>query len=144
MLKVILISGLLLVLVVSAFAASCGSKSATPTTMPTSTPTATAVTFAQMADAGKAVFASHCSKCHGDQGQGVSGPAIIGSAASLGKYNTGQGLFNFVSTVMPASNPGSLSHQDYLDVVSYLLVQNNEVSADTTFNESQLGNIALK
>jgi mono/diheme cytochrome c family protein len=142
MLKVVLLSGLQLVLVAGVFAAGCGSKSATTT--PTSTPTNTALTFGQIADTGKTVFASHCSGCHGDQGQGVNAPAIIGSGASLGKYNTGQGLFNFVSTVMPANSPGSLSHQDYLDVVSYLLVQNNEVSADTAFNESQLGNIALK
>ena len=97
-----------------------------------------------MADAGKTVFASHCSRCHGDQGQGVSAPAVIGTGAHLSKYNTAQGLLDFVDTTMPANNPGSLSHQDYLDVVSYLLTQDSDVSAGTAFDESQLGSITLK
>jgi len=45
---------------------------------------------------------------------------------------------------MPLEAPGSLSHQDYLDLLCYLLVQNNYVSADTIFNESELSNITLK
>jgi hypothetical protein len=53
-------------------------------------------------------------------------------------------LFDFVSTVMPANAPGSLSHQEYLDVMSYLLVQNNYVSADAALKESELSSLALK
>ncbi len=45
---------------------------------------------------------------------------------------------------MPPGATGSFSHQSYLNILSYLLVQNNDVSASTAFNESQLGSIVLK
>jgi mono/diheme cytochrome c family protein len=141
MLKLVLISSLLLVLAALAFAAGCGSKSTATT--PSSTPT-TALTFGQMADSGKTVFAGHCASCHGAQGQGGRAPAVIGGDAHLAKYNTAQGLLDFVDATMPANTPGSLSHQDYLDVVSYLCVQDNDVSADTAFDEGHLDNIPLK
>jgi hypothetical protein len=45
---------------------------------------------------------------------------------------------------MPATAPGSLSQQDYLDVVTYLLVQNKYVAAGTAPDASQMANITLK
>jgi mono/diheme cytochrome c family protein len=139
MLKFVLSAVLLVIIGASALVSACGGQQQTPT------PAApTASTAAQLADAGKAVFASHCARCHGNNGQGVTAPAIIGANASLGKYNTGQGLLSFVSTVMPANAPGSLSQQDYLDVVSYLLVQNNFVTPGTTLDAGRLSSINLK
>jgi hypothetical protein len=44
---------------------------------------------------------------------------------------------------MPATSPGSLSEQDYLYVLSFLLVQNDYVSADTIVDEATLNNISL-
>jgi cytochrome c len=97
-----------------------------------------------MANIGASVFSSKCALCHGEHGQGVTAPAIIGTNASLGKYNTAQGLFNYISTAMPANSPGSLSRQDYLNVLSHLLVQNNKVTSSTSFKEGDLGSISLK
>ena len=45
---------------------------------------------------------------------------------------------------MPLSNPGSLTHQQYIDVLSFLLVQNNEVLPTSNFDETQLGSVVLK
>ncbi len=101
-------------------------------------------TYGQFANAGKTVFTNKCAKCHGDNGQGVTGPAVIGSNAHLDKYNTAQGLLSFISTSMPFDAPGSLSSQDYLNVLGFLLVQNNYVSANTAFDQNQLNNIQLK
>jgi hypothetical protein len=69
---------------------------------------------------------------------------IIGANAALGKYNTGKGLLDFVSAVMPQNAPGSLSHQDYLNVLCYLLVQNNYAFPAAAFDESALAGIQLK
>ena len=124
----LLATGLLLV-------SACSGQSAPP---PPSGPTA-----GQLADSGKTVFASYCAVCHGANGQGVTAPAIIGANASLGKYNTAQGLLSFVDSAMPLNAPGSLSQQQYLQVLSFLLVQNNFVSAGTVLDTNHLDAISL-
>ncbi len=133
--------------------AACQSGPATSNITPTApgvTPAGANVTapagdtFGSMAQAGKSVFSANCASCHGSNGEGLIAPALWGSGSALAKYGTAQGLLVFVSAAMPLSSPGSLSHQDYLKVVSYLLIQNNDVSANAAFSESQLGGIALK
>jgi hypothetical protein len=76
-------------------------------------------------------------------GRGVQAPAVIGASTSLGKYNTGEGLLNFITSAMPGNAPGSLSQQDYLNVVSYLLVQNNFVAPTAALDAGRLGDITL-
>ncbi len=110
---------------------------------PAAAPTAAGPTAGQLADQGKLVFARHCAKCHGDQGQGVTAPANIGPNAQLEKYKTAKGLYDYVSTLMPNDAPGSLSPQEYLQVVSYLLVENNFVKPDTPINPNTLDSIPL-
>ncbi len=115
------------------------STSATPTT------TGGARTFGQLADAGVTVFASRCAGCHGNQGQGGSvGPAIIGVNAGLDNYATAQGLLDFISAYMPQSAPGSLPHEEYLNVLGFLLVRNDLISPAFTFEESKLQQIPLE
>ncbi len=127
-------------------AAGCGGQSSPRSTATTTTTTTTSAgaTFGQFADSGKTVFASHCSKCHGDQGQGITGPAIIGPSANLVKYTTAQTLLSFIDTNMPLDAPGTLSHQEYLQVLSFLLVQNNDAPGSNTFSESALASVQLK
>ena len=96
-----------------------------------------------MATVGKAVFSGKCAGCHGDQGQGRTAPAVIGTGANLAKYNTGKGLYDFVNASMPMNAPGSLSSQDYLGVTSYLLVQNNYVRGETPISNGLLDAIRL-
>jgi len=97
-----------------------------------------------MATAGQKIFAADAAACHGSNGQGVTGPAIIGPGENLSKYQNAKGLLDFISTAMPLNAPGSLSHQEYLQVLAYLLVQNNLVLSTAVFNESTLTNITLK
>ena len=127
-------------------AAGCaGQSAASSTTVTTTTTTASGgPTFAQLADSGKTIFASRCAKCHGDQGQGITGPALIGSSANLIKYSTAQTLLSFIGTAMPLDAPGSLSHQEYLQLLSFLLIQNNDVTGSTVLNESALASVQLK
>ncbi|MDP3878843.1 MAG: c-type cytochrome [Dehalococcoidales bacterium] len=122
------------ILIVSLFISACGGQPRQP-----SAPTA-----AQLAETGKTVYATHCAECHGDNEDGITAPAITGVNARLAKYNTGQGLMDYVNTAMPQDNPGSLSQQDYLNVVGYLLVENNFISPGTPLDANRLGNITLK
>jgi len=135
------------------FTGACGSPG--PASSPAATPgqtqqTAPATTASngptagELATAGKTVFAGKCAGCHGDQGQGRTAPAVIGAGANLAKYNTGKGLYDFVSTNMPQNAPGSLSQPDYLNVTSYLLVENNYVNSRTSISTDTLGTVSLQ
>ncbi len=125
--------------------AACGGTSApTSTGLTTSTTPAASATYAAYADAGRVVYAGHCAKCHGDQGQGITGPVLVGPSASLTKYTTAQGLLSFISSAMPLDAPGSLTHQEYLQVLSLILVWNNYTAGSSAFNEGALGSVQLK
>lgn len=100
-------------------------------------------TFGQYSQQGQGVFASRCASCHGGNGQGAVAPALWGASANLAKYKNAGALLDFVSSTMPGNAPGSLSREDYIYVVSYLLGQNNYVSGDTRFEESKLGSVSF-
>jgi alcohol dehydrogenase (cytochrome c) len=111
---------------------------------PTAAPAPAVTTAGALADAGKAVFASHCAGCHGANGQGGAGPSNIGPANQLAKYGTGKGLYDKVSTTMPRSAPGTLTADQYLQVTAFLLVQNNFVKAADPLDASKLATVAIK
>lgn len=79
------------------------------------------------AEAGQRVYANSCAQCHGDhlQGTGIA-PALAG-AAFLKKVQlldwSVNDLRNVVVTMMPRSDPGSLSPKQYAEVLAYLLAE---------------------
>jgi mono/diheme cytochrome c family protein len=112
------IAGLIVVL------AACGAQ-ATPTAVP---PTATPVpatatpsgpTRAEQISAGEMVYANQCASCHGNDLQGVSAPGL--TASNLSRFSTAAGLYDYISSRMPANAPGSLSESDYYNVEAYIL-----------------------
>lgn len=135
-----LIAPLFIIAAAVLFACAC-STSSPSTPPPTSAPTGSNIS--QFADSGKTVFARRCSICHGDQGQGGSGPVVIGASADLIKYKTAQGLLDYIDSAMPANAPGSLSQQEYQQVLAFLMVQNNYTTASTTFDTNKLTDLPL-
>ncbi len=121
------------------------SPAGTPGVLSTSsvTPTLGASTPGALADAGKQVFGSICATCHGANGEGLKGPAIIDADANLGIYGDGKGLYDYVSQNMPQDSPGSLSPEEYLQVVAYLLVRNGFVKPGTVITMSNLSSFPL-
>ncbi len=118
-----------LALIMALLVAACASSKPTPVSAPTATPSpAPAVqTWSESAETGRSVFADRCATCHGDQGQGLVGPPLLGPSSHLEKFSTVQGLLDFISLAMPQDAPGSLSRQEYQGVMAFLLVQNNLV-----------------
>ncbi|MDP2932353.1 MAG: c-type cytochrome [Chloroflexota bacterium] len=127
------------IIALTLLASACSSGPPAPPPTPTNGPS-----IGQLASAGQAVFANRCARCHGANGQGVTAPPVIGASANLGKYNTAQGLYAFISTVMPLDAPGALSQAEYQQLLCLLLVQNNFATANTPFDQTKLGNIPLK
>lgn len=99
-------------------------------------------TASAQVSAGEQVFASSCAMCHGDQGQGGSAPALIGDDADLSSHGDGQGLLEYISDNMPASNPGSLTEQQYLEVTAYVL-EGNGLLGDRPLSPGDAADIAL-
>ncbi|WP_321791530.1 c-type cytochrome [Burkholderia pyrrocinia] len=75
---------------------------------------------------GKKIYADACAKCHGDQLEGNTAPALSGEAfAPEGKSHiTVGGIYLYMSSNMPADRPGKMTEQEYEDLMAFLLYSN--------------------
>ena len=98
------------------------------------------------ASAGQQVFGQYCAKCHGAQLQGQAGPPLAGQkfAANL-RYSkiSAQQMFTFIKTQMPADKPASLTTQQYLQSLAYILSKNGYPAGSTPLSEKTLGQVKL-
>lgn len=144
----------LLILAVLLASAACAAPASTPT--PTPRPPATqppaptepppvpsGPTAAQVAELGIAVYAQSCARCHGDQGQGVSGPALVGSGTRIERHGDALGLLAYVSSRMPVGAPGSLSEEQYSQILAWILLGNAFVEPSAVWEEIELSDISL-
>lgn len=92
---------------------------------------------------GKAIYEERCAKCHGEQGQGKLGRALIGSAANLGGYGTARGLFDYTRKIMPIDAPGKLLESEYWAVLAYILSENKLLPNGTTLGRQNAAGIRL-
>jgi len=81
--------------------------------------------------AGRDVYAESCAECHGANGEGGTGPVVIGGNKRIASYGTSERLYDYVSRTMPFDEPGSLSEDAYWNVVAYLLDENALLPANT-------------
>jgi mono/diheme cytochrome c family protein len=89
-------------------------------------PPAVAETPDEQVANGEAVYTTHCAQCH-DPG----GTEAVLDASTLAAYGTARELFEYTRSTMPPAAPGSLSDQQYWDVVAYLLAAEALLPADT-------------
>jgi S-disulfanyl-L-cysteine oxidoreductase SoxD len=81
--------------------------------------------------AGQEVYGAECAQCHGDQGQGGTGPVLVGGSKRIASYENTQRLYDYVSATMPFDTPGSLAPDQYWNVIAYLLNENELLPQDT-------------
>lgn len=99
---------------------------------------------AAQAEAGAAVFARRCAGCHGAELGGGFGPRL----APLSSYWHGRTLgelYSFVSTNMPFDSPGSLSADEYGQVIAFVLASNGYAAgeADMEADAAALGRFVI-
>jgi len=79
---------------------------------------------AAQATSGAKVFGANCAACHGDRLEGGAGPALsgatLGTLAKNTKLTIGD-MFSFLSLQMPLNEPASLTHDQYVEVMAYIL-----------------------
>ncbi|MBA2264604.1 MAG: c-type cytochrome [Chloroflexi bacterium] len=73
---------------------------------------------------GAEFYAASCASCHGTDGEGDIGPALVGENYAFRSRGTAQGLYDYVSDAMPFDAPGSLPEQEYWDILAWILDQN--------------------
>ena len=87
-------------------------------------PLPTLFTEAQ-ASAGRQLFADKCAPCHGQNLEGRVGPSLKGKMFLPAKAgHTVADIFRILSQNMPATMPGSLSQDEYVKIMAFLLQQN--------------------
>jgi len=81
----------------------------------------------EQAQRGHVLYSANCSSCHGDDLGGIEGAPQLAGGEFMSVWNglTANDLFGRIRTTMPADHPGKLSDAEVLDVLAYILAQNN-------------------
>jgi mono/diheme cytochrome c family protein len=123
-----------------------------PTTGPQASVWDGVYTTAQ-ADRGKTLYSGACAACHGIRLNGAGmpdmppAPAVARSGFIFKwKGKTVASLFDYVRSQMPADNPGTLTDQEYIDVISYMFATSNMPAGDTELpaDPKALANIGIE
>ena len=86
-----------------------------------------AVYTLDQAQAGADVYQLQCASCHGETMDGVTGPALRGHAFRQLAASQGMTAYNLLTVISenePQNRPGSLSQEQYGDVLAFILQQN--------------------
>jgi polar amino acid transport system substrate-binding protein len=106
---------------------------------------------AEQATQGQLAYYQNCAMCHGPNldGQlgGYSGPALKGADFADPSYDFHvSDIFNFVAKLMPAASPGSLSHNQDVEIMAFLLQQNGYPAGDKAlaYDEAEKSKIPIR
>ena len=84
---------------------------------------------------GALAYYQNCAMCHSPlldgQTAGYPGPALKGPDFADPSYDFHlSDIFNFVAKLMPSATPGSLSHEQYVQIMAFILQQNGYPAGD--------------
>jgi cytochrome c len=105
-----------------------------PSRAPAQSPDAipTALYQAAQAKRGKALYAAKCAVCHGKELTGGGAPALAGTQFFTRDMNNKLGdVFRYMAHEMPAGQPGSLTHDQYADLMAFILQTNGFPTGDS-------------
>ena len=91
---------------------------------------------------GKAAFAAECAMCHGDHLEGRTAPALAGQgfAPRTNSTMTIGGIYQYMTTNMPAEKPGKLKPAEYANIMAYLLHENGYAPSGKALSPATAGN----
>ena len=99
---------------------------------------------AAQAERGKEAYATHCGSCHSADLSGKSAPALKGDMfMDNWREDSLKVLFTYTATRMPSRAAGTLSQQTYLDIVSYMLSENEIPAGSKELTADAVNSIQL-
>jgi cytochrome c len=117
-------------MVLAGSAAAAQSSAASSAASPTEGSSTGAALYSDaQAQKGIDVYETQCGMCHGANMEGAQGPTLLGQTLAS-HYATVGDLMQFIVQNMPMSDPGSLSHDDYVDILAFILQKNGWPSGD--------------
>jgi polar amino acid transport system substrate-binding protein len=106
---------------------------------------------ADQATKGALAYYQNCAMCHGPlldgQSGGYSGPALKGAEFADPSYDFHlSDMFNFVAKLMPAATPGSLTHEQDVEIMAFILQQNGYPpgSHELVYEEAEKSKVPLR
>jgi polar amino acid transport system substrate-binding protein len=106
---------------------------------------------ADQATKGAIAYYQNCAMCHGPlldgQSGGYSGPALKGPDFADPSYHFHvSDIFNFVAKLMPSGTPGSLTHDQDVLIMAFLLQQNGYPpgTKELTYDEAEKSSVPLR
>ncbi|HXF33691.1 MAG TPA: cytochrome c [Candidatus Acidoferrales bacterium] len=103
-----------------------------------------AVYTAAQASQGTSLFSKSCAGCHGVNLEGVAAPPLAGAAFTRSwQGKSADDLFYIMSHDMPADNPGSLTQDQYVAILAYVLQKNGYPAGSTALDPSKLKGITI-
>jgi mono/diheme cytochrome c family protein len=102
-----------------------------------------AIYTAAQAGAGDKVYSGKCALCHGANLEGGAGPPLSGqNMTTLGTktHLTVGDLFGYITSNMPMNAPASLTHDQYVSVLAFILKQNGYPAGSTALTYASASN----
>jgi polar amino acid transport system substrate-binding protein len=106
---------------------------------------------ADQATKGAVAYFQNCAMCHGPlldgQSAGYPGPALKGADFADPSYDFHvKDIFNFVAKLMPPGTPGSLTHEQDVLIMAFLLQQNGYPpgTKELTYDEAEKSSVPLR
>jgi cytochrome c len=91
---------------------------------------------------GRQVYYRNCANCHGENLEGKVGPPLTGRQFHqmvASQKMTAPMLLQFISTQMPQAKPGSLTAEQYADVMAFILAQNGYPAGNVALTANSPG-----
>jgi cytochrome c len=117
--------------------AACGGGEQPPPASPTAPNAPAPSTFAEQVTAGQTLYGANCASCHGNSGEGVNAPRVVGldkGALPLDPpadrkfrktpFKTAADVAAFVVKNMPPGKGGSLTEDQYYSILAFDLHAN--------------------
>jgi polar amino acid transport system substrate-binding protein len=105
----------------------------------------------EQATKGALAYYKNCSMCHGPlldgQSAGYSGPALKGPEFADPSYDFHVNeMFNFVAKLMPPGEPGTLTHEEYVQIMAFILQQNGYPagSHELVYEEAEKSKVPIR
>jgi len=92
---------------------------------------------------GEGVWKSVCAECHGPDSTNLDAPLLL-HPDSLRRFPTAAAAHKYVSESMPSETPGSLTQEEYWDVLAFLLAQSSVGAGEAPLGPETAGAIPTR